>query len=89
MNPLHQKFILEWLKTHKGTDCLDSEFHDKFHQQFGGKRKEYLWGASPVVASMKALATMYRCGILSRGIVSITGGIGFPKWVYVYSLKRD
>jgi hypothetical protein len=84
-----EKFVLEWLNKNLSACVMDAAFHEAFHEKFGGKRKEYMFGAQPVDKAQKLLASMYRRGIISRKIVSLGGNwqYGFPKWVYVYCLS--
>lgn len=84
-----EKWIIEYLKNNCGTSVTDQKFHEDFYNEFGGKRKETLYGAMPVYKAMKLLKEMYDMGILTRGIVTldINWRTGFPFWNYVYFLK--
>lgn len=83
-------WIIRWLLDHDSADVCDSEFHDAFATYFHVKQNEKLWGAQPSPLAMRRLAAMYRDGDLKRCRVGLTqmGGMGFPTWVYSYSLKH-
>ena len=84
-----ENFIREYLDKNTCADVLNQEFHDEFSDRFGGKRKFKYFGAMPNNLAMSWLKKLYSQGILSRGIVSISGQeSGFPKWVYSYTLKE-
>lgn len=82
-----EKFICDYLVQHVGTNRLDMQFHDEFSVKFGGKRIIYPFGACPNVLAMKWLKKLYNQGILNRIIIGIYAHeIGFPNWIYVYSI---
>lgn len=86
-----EAFILEYLRTHGQTDVLDSLFHDMYAKRFPGyKRNHYMIGASPVQQAMRDLKRMYKQAILKRSPIGIgnLSGMGFPKWVYTYSICK-
>lgn len=83
-----QDWILKYIKKYGPVSILDIEFHDKFYEEFGGRRKFYMWGASPVYRATRTLKTMYDSNILDRGRIGIPTQPGFPKWVYCYYLKK-
>lgn len=84
-----REFVIEWLQNNLGADACNEAFHDAFHERFGGKRKQYLWGAMPVHKAMRLLSKMHREGVLERGRTKL--GMwdhpGMPRWVYWYRLK--
>ena len=98
MKKLHQiarnieieTFIKEYLETNYATDVLDEKFHDEFTVRFGGKQKMHYWGSCPNSLAIRWLKKLYDQGILERGRVGIPEHeIGFPNWVYSYTLKNS
>lgn len=88
---LMRAFILDYLKENQGVDCTDEVFHEMFFNEFGGSRKETMFGSEPVRAAQKMLKEMYDEGTLDRGIITlgVTWQPGFPKWVYAYTIKKQ
>jgi len=86
-----QKFIVGYLENHYHTDICDTQLHDEFFQEFGGKRKRANWGAERVYKISFWLKRLFDEGVLDRGIVSLSGSWhpGFPKWVYGYTLSKS
>lgn len=84
-----QRFIEMYLNENKTANVLDEQFHDEWHNIFGGKRIGYMWGSAPCQNAMIWLRKLYDQGILDRGIISLREGPEFPKWVYVYTLKGE
>lgn len=86
-----REFVIEWLRTNPGADVCNEAFHDAFYDRFGGKRKQYLWGAMPVRKAMRLLGQLYREGVLERGRTKLGCQQyqypGMPTWVYWYRLK--
>lgn len=84
-----KKFVVDYLKINKTADVCNMDFHEKFYQKFGGKRKETWYGAQPVFKAMFVLKELYNVGILMRSRIRLSRiGIGFPKWCYTYELKN-
>lgn len=84
-------WIISYLKNNLTASSVDQAFHNDFFCLFGGKRKETLWGAQPVNRAMIKLRFLFDIGVLERNRIGLSGGAwapGFPKWVYVYSLKK-
>ncbi len=82
-------FIRDYLSRNVGTDRLDSDFHDEFSELFGGKRLVYPFGSCPNLLAMKWLKKLYDQGILVRFRISLYGHeLGFPNWVYSYTLSK-
>jgi len=83
-----EEFIVAYLKQHGYTDVTDSDFHDEFTAKFGGKRKNYVYGACPNQVAMRWLKRLYDQRALSRGRISLCEHEkGFPNWVYGYSIR--
>ena len=85
-----ETFIIDWCTKNVCVSVTNQSFHDAFFEKFGGKRKEYLWGAMPVNKAMTKIRKMHKQGILERKKISLGGSWkpGFPKWQYVYSLNE-
>lgn len=84
-----EEFIVAYLKEKGYTDVMDSEFHDKFTEKFGGRQIIYMYGACPNKTAMRWLKRLYDQRILSRGIISLyEHEQGFPNWVYGYSIRH-
>ena len=84
-----KQFIIEYLKEHGCANVVMTHFHDTFHEKFGGKRKETLWGAMPVYKAQRLLGHMESEGILSRYLISMERRAGFSTWVYDYMLNHN
>jgi len=83
---LIQEFILDYLRENDTISILEEEFHDGFHNQFGGKRSGTRWGSDPVYKAQRWLERLYRQSILDRSRISIRDP-EFPNWVYIYTLS--
>lgn len=82
-----EEFVMEYLKTNHSTDIYDQQFHDDFHERFGGKRKEYMFGSSPVYKAQRVLTRIHKQGKIDRFRISLSGQeSGFRNWVYSYTL---
>lgn len=83
-------WIIKWLKNNgNGTaDACNRYFHEDFYEAWGGKRKEYFYGAAPVEKAQYYLKQLYLENKLDRYIVGLPEHLsGMPNWVYVYELK--
>lgn len=69
-------------------DVLDAKFVDDYIEFTGAKGIIALWGANKCPLLSSDLATMFKCGILARGTISLGANWqpGFPTWVYSYSI---
>jgi hypothetical protein len=84
-----QQFIRRYLSENTCADVLNAEFHDKFSEKFGGRRIFKMWGAMPNMLAMSWLKKLYDQGILERGRISLYAHeMGFPNWVYSYTLAH-
>ena len=86
-----EKFIIEWLEREQFVDVLCQDFMEQFANRFKCKGRRMSIGAPRVQLAGKTLSTMFKKGLLTRftvGIDAYAGGIGFPKWVYSYSLAK-
>lgn len=74
-----------------GVDILHADFVDKFIDRFKPAFHAVNWGAYKCPSLNRLLARMYKKSILRRSIIGL--GLnwqpGFPKWVYVYSVRQD
>jgi len=85
-----ETFVIEYLKKNQFVDVLDQEFMLAFANRFNCKARRMSLGAPRVPLAGKTLSAMFKKGLLTRsisGLDAYAGGIGFPKWVYTYSLK--
>jgi len=85
-----EQWIIENIPEH-GVDILCTDFVDKFIDRFKPVFREVNWGAYKCPTLNRLLRSMYKKGILKRGIIGLDKGSwqpGFPKWVYVYSLEK-
>lgn len=81
-------FIVSYLIEHDSVDCMSEEFHEEFTRFFGGEVNSKNWGPQSNKLAMSRLKNLYDQGILLRNRIGIEGGgVGFPKWIYVYSLN--
>jgi len=86
-----EKFVTEYLEREKFVDVLDVEFMRSFAMRFACKAFNMNHGAPRVPLASKTLSNMFKGGLLERfvvGVNSYAGGVGFPKWVYSYSLAK-
>lgn len=84
-----QEWVIEYLREHKeGVDILNQDFVDKYIEKFNPKYAVQPYGANTCKQLNRLLSDMYHCNMLNRWVVGLSGiGMGFPKWVYVYTLK--
>lgn len=94
------QWILEYLRKWQefyGTssysvDILNADFVTDYVEATGTKRYSIMpYGADKCSQLGEDLSAMYRKGLLDRSTVGIDGmsGMGFPRWVYSYSLKKE
>lgn len=82
-------WIKSYLQKDSRVDILNREFVAQYaiatKPAVGTYRRHMAWHRSVG----RDLSAMYAAGILTRGRVSLPemSGMGFPKWVYVYSLR--
>lgn len=87
-------WIEAWMRsdrTRARVDVLDSELVLSYIEATGAKSSLQFIGAPKCKQLGSDLSAMFRAGILKRsptGLPSGDSSMGFPKWVYVYSLKR-
>jgi hypothetical protein len=88
----------DWIERHlqaqppkSHVDVLNSGFVDTFVQATGATAIVQPYGANKCPTLGRDLAAMVHCGILKRHRTGITGlaGMGFPRWVWCYSLRND
>lgn len=82
-----EQWILNYIRVHDAVDMLNSEFVDAYIDKFNPKVSYTNFGANKVTELSRILSSLYKTGLLKRSAVGLSGlcGIGFPKWVYVYS----
>ena len=86
-----EKFVTEYLEREKFVDVLDVEFMRSFAMRFACKAFNMNHGAPRVPLASKTLSDMLKKGLLERFVVSMSdyaGGVGYPNWVYSYSLAK-
>lgn len=85
------RVIEEYLNQHERVDILHAPFVEHYAKATGVKIKEQMWGAPKCPTLSRDLAFLYNCNILQRSKIGINDSVnfGFPKWVYVYSLRRS
>lgn len=90
-----EQWILEYLKAHASggikafVDVTHADFVDEYAEATGAKLKYMMIGAHRCDMLGNDLGRMYKNGTLHRfstGLESMSG-MGFPKWVYMYSIK--
>ncbi len=89
----------EWLKSwmaqggqRQYADVLDSDLVCAYADATGAVCKFLMVGAPRCAQLGRDLAAMYAAGHLNRTSMGLPAGdssIGFPKWVYSYSLKQQ
>ena len=86
-----EQFIIRYLEKEKFVDVLNQDFMVAFAMKFDCRVFRQTIGAPRVPLAGKTLSAMFKKGLLSRftcGIDGYAGGVGFPKWVYSYSLAK-
>lgn len=70
-------------------DVLNKDFVDLFIEKFNVKHTVTNYGANKCPYLNRLLSNMYKDGILDRCVVGIPDSkyLGFPSWIYSYSLK--
>lgn len=83
-------FIFDYLKsTESQVNVLNRDFVDAYTTFTGAPYREQPFGANTCRQLGKDLSVMYSSGILERSSTGLSGSeCGFPKWVYVYSIKK-
>lgn len=85
-----EEWIINYIKEYGSADVCNTQFHDEFHEEFGGKRKGYLYGADPVLKAQALLGKMWKERKLNRFKISLLEHVsGMPNWVYVYELPKN
>lgn len=84
-----REWVVQWLKVNYSCDVLNRDFHDEFADEFKVKQVFRMIGANECPQAMRVLSRMYhKDHYLNRSAIGLSQlGMGFPKWVYVYSLK--
>ena len=83
-------WICEYLnKKDSHVDILNRQFVDEYIKEFNPKIKETNFGADHCNDLSLSLKMGYDMGIFERARIGLHAHeMGFPNWVYVYSLKR-
>lgn len=85
-----EEYILEYLRKRQYVDILDADFIDGFIEITGAEYRAMAFGAAKCPTAGRLLGSMYKQGILKRfasGLPAGDSSMGFPKWVYSYSLN--
>ena len=89
-----QEWVLDYLSNSRipYVDITNEDFVNEYIQKFNPKKVGYQpYGADTVPELGRLLGDMHRCNMLNRftqGLSPISVADGFPKWVYVYSVKK-
>lgn len=86
--------ILKYLReshANASVDCLNRDFVDHYTETTGARYGVHMYGADKCPQLERDLATMKKQFLLVRHRVGIQGmaGMGFPKWVWSYSLPKE
>lgn len=86
-----QEWIKDWLANHTGpVDILDAEFVAAYINAFELPFSQPKFGAARCSYLGRDLTALYNDGYLTRNATGLPPGdasMGFPKWVYCYSLR--
>jgi hypothetical protein len=79
-----------FLQTQDQLDVLNRDFVDAYSDATQAKVAVMMFGANKCPQLGQDLASLYREGLLNRQPAGLTGmaGMGFPRWVYSYSLTE-
>jgi hypothetical protein len=85
-----RQWVIDYLLENTEASALNQDFHEKFHNQFGGARAEKYWGAQPVRSAMSILSGLAKTGVCETRTVSLGGAWqpGFPRRVRSYCLSQ-
>ena len=86
-----ENFVIEYLAKEQFVDVLNQDFMTAFAIRFDCRVFRQTIGSPRVPLAGKTLSAMFKKGLLTRftvGIDNYAGGVGFPKWVYSYSLAK-
>ena len=88
MTIAQENFILEYLTFYKNVDMYSIDFHEKFHEKFGGNTKMTVHGTMYVNKAMYKLKEMYKNHKLRRCSVVYDFKVEHrPSWGYSYWLS--
>lgn len=84
-------WVIDWIEKNKtDVDILNSKFVDDYVNQFNAKVEILPFGPNRCLELGKLLSWGYKNGYLNRARISIScKGVGFPNWIYVYSLFKS
>jgi hypothetical protein len=86
-------WLTSWFMVHQELpfDVLNDEFVNAYIEATSADYKIFKYGAPQCKQLGRDLGYMQKQGILTRSIIGLFPGdssMGFPKWVYVYRLKK-
>lgn len=87
-----QQWILDYMKSGKDycVDVCHSDFVDQYIDHTNAPFSPCMFGADRCRMLGYDLSQLYKAGKLSRWAAGLQGmgGMGFPRWVYSYSLPK-
>ena len=85
---IKQDWVIDWIDRHGPMNILDIEFVDAFTEKFNVPYRIQPFGANSCPSLGRLLGNMYRYNLLDRSIIGLSEGLGWPKWVYVYTIRQ-
>ena len=88
---IKELFVINYLKNKSDTiDILNTPFMDLYIDTFKPEKWSLQFSGAPMCPEVgRLLSSMYKKGILRRHSIGLSEmGVGWPKWIYVYSLRR-
>jgi len=90
------QWIVEYIKdpykfAESRVDILNRDFVEEYINKFHPVYKPTMYGADKCRDLSRVLKIGYDRGIFDRKTCGVQGmwGLGFPKWVYSYNIKKD
>ncbi len=84
-----QQVILKLVAKHGLVDVLNVLFVDAYVEATQAKIVPMPFGANKCKQLGSDLSVMFKCGMLDRSRIGLRAmEPGFPKWVFVYELKK-
>lgn len=84
---IKEEWVCDYIRERGAVDILNVEFVDQYIREFNPPHVSQPYGANTCKELNRLLSRMYKSGVLNRCAVGVSGGIGFPKWVYCYDLR--
>lgn len=83
-----RQFVLDYLTKYGSIEVIDSQFHDRFFDKFGGRAQEKSDGSRVVYRAQRLLEEMVKDGTITRYRQSNeVQAVGLPPWMWIYKLK--